>query len=59
MKVIADVVVATPHVRPDAVLEISASVKPEQEADVLVAKSILVVANAPIVQPAGNVIEMF
>ena len=57
--VITDVVVETPHVRPDAALEIRASANPEHVAEVLVAKSILVVARAPIVHPAGNVMLMF
>jgi hypothetical protein len=59
VNVMADVVVATPHVKEEAVLEIRASVKPEHAADVDVAKSILVVAKAPIVHPAGKVILMF
>ena len=54
--VITEVVVETPQVRPEAVLEMSASVNPEHVADVDVAKSILVVARAPIVHPTGKVI---
>jgi hypothetical protein len=56
--VITEVVVDTPQVSPEAVLEISASANPEHVADVDVAKSILVVARAPIVHPGGKVMVM-
>jgi hypothetical protein len=50
------VVVATPHVRPDAaaVVLTRASVNPEQVAEVLVARAILVVPRAPSVHPTGK-----
>ncbi len=49
--------VATPQLRPEAdPLVRRASVKPEHEADVLVAKSVLVAPNDPKFHPTGNVI---
>ena len=53
--VIVCVVEEKPHVSPDAALEIGASAIEAHDADVLVAKSTLVVAIAPRVQPTGNV----
>ena len=50
-------VVATPQLRPEAApLVRRASVKPEQDADVLVAKSVLVAPSPPKFHPTGKVI---
>ena len=53
-----DVVVETPHVSPDGLFDRRASVKPEHDAEVDVAKSKLVVARLPRVHPTGKVIVM-
>ena len=56
VNVITDVVVETPQVVPTAVLASGASATEAQEADVLVAKSKLVVARLPKFHPLGKVI---
>ena len=51
-----DVATTTPHDKPEAAPEVrSASTKPEHDAEVLVAKSKLLILNVPVAYPDGNV----